>query len=422
MVDNAEFRHRIPEEDAGHTCIPNAVLLDPRIAPMTRLCYSVVKSYAYGNKQNAYPGQKALAEQLGVKDRMVRYYLSELEVLGLITIEQRGLGLTNIYWIEPLAGLTERIPKYLEWLKARKDKRQSVAKLDRQPIASQVRKPVADPSGNGLPTKKSRTQKKTRKEEKKESSLPLSQQALANTEPDADTTALVVSGNGQSPTPLSPPSPPPAPHSHRWLFSSASDASMHLIEDRGKRTNIQQQHTLCGELVQHRVTFAAGLQCISRPCPDCEHIAREVNLLVYALQHVTGVDANLNSGVRELARDLQKGGYKAEDVAAYEGQVWRKVWPYIKNPVPSCKPTLQQLRDGIGAVKSDTAQSRYDPTYELTARIRELRRGEPIADRRVRYANDDDDHPALSAGDAPLLDVPGRGFVGVDEASREASA
>lgn len=400
MVDNAEFRHRIPEEDAGHTCIPNAVLLDPRIAPMTRLCYSVIKSYAYGNKRDARPGQKTLAEQLGVKDRMVRYYLSELEVLGLISIEQRGLGLTNVYWIEPLAGLSERIPKYLEWLKGKKGKRQPVATQDRQPIASQERKSVADPGGSPLPTKNTSKSKKKTREEKKDSPLPLSRQALANTDQTADTTASVVLGNGQ--TPSLEVSPPAAPKGYVWLCSSDSLAAMHLIQDKGNQTNYNQQHALCDTPVQHRSKFTPGLECVNRPCPECQRIAAETNLLLFALAHVTGADPNLNRDVKELARDLQKAGYVAEDVATYEA-IWRKGWQWTKNP--GQKPGLEWVRLHIGEVKSDVGESKYSASQELRMRLRELRAGEPIADRRIHYANEIDDHPALAAGTAPLVEA-----------------
>ncbi len=139
MNDNSEVRYRGNEEDQGHTDIPNAVLLESRIEPMTRLCYAVVKSYAYGKKREAFPGQKAIAEQLGVRERSVRYYITDLEKLGLLTVEQRGQQQTNVYWIESLAGLEDHIKAYQIW-KAEARKKKS----DRQPIAAPDRQPIAD--------------------------------------------------------------------------------------------------------------------------------------------------------------------------------------------------------------------------------------------------------------------------------------
>lgn len=159
-----EFRHRVTEEDQGFTHVPNTVLLDSRLPAMVRLCYSIIKSYAFGQKCESFPSQKTLAEQLGVKERSIRYYLEELEILGLITTEQRGLGKTNVYWIESLAGLDERVKKYLQWKADKQKPRQPVASQERQYIAGQERQPASGPGGNTLPT--NNTKKKNTTEER----------------------------------------------------------------------------------------------------------------------------------------------------------------------------------------------------------------------------------------------------------------
>jgi hypothetical protein len=161
--EQLEFRHRVAEEDKGYTPVPNAVLLDSRIPAMIRLCYTIIKSYAYGQKCDSHPSQKTLAEQLNVKERSVRYYLEELEILGLVTTEQRGLGKTNVYWIEPLTGLDEHVNKYLQWKADKQKVRQPIASPERQPIAGQDRQPIAEPGGNPLPT--NNTSRKNTKEE-----------------------------------------------------------------------------------------------------------------------------------------------------------------------------------------------------------------------------------------------------------------
>ena len=38
-----------------------------------------------------------LAEDMGAAERSIRTYLKELETSGLLEIEQRGLGKTNLY-------------------------------------------------------------------------------------------------------------------------------------------------------------------------------------------------------------------------------------------------------------------------------------------------------------------------------------
>lgn len=187
-----------------------------------------------------------------------------------------------------------------------------------------------------------------------------------------------------------------SPNGYLWLCSSVSDASMHLIEDRKKQTNYGQQHPLCGASVRHRVGWAPGLECVNRPCQDCLQIARETTLLVYALEQVTGADVNLNRrDVMELAHDLLDGAYTAEDVARYEA-VWRKGWQWRDNP--GQKPTLEWLRKHIGEVKSDLGQSKYEAAHELSMRIRELRSGQPIGDRRLDTFKDEDDGARLQPG------------------------
>jgi hypothetical protein len=53
-------------------------------------------SYAW-HKNYVFPGQKRLAEDLGIKERQVRNFISELKKEKPLSVQQRGLGKTNIY-------------------------------------------------------------------------------------------------------------------------------------------------------------------------------------------------------------------------------------------------------------------------------------------------------------------------------------
>ena len=111
----------------GFTMIPNYILRDPTISAGAKLTYTLLLSYAW-QEGSCFPGQKRLAGNLGVKERMVRYHLTKLKKRGLIEVKRRGLGKTNVYIIKDV----------------RKPERQPIAAQDRQPITDQNRQSITD--------------------------------------------------------------------------------------------------------------------------------------------------------------------------------------------------------------------------------------------------------------------------------------
>ena len=85
----------------GFTQADNWVLFDKRISDGARVTYLRLRWYAR-NACSCWPGQVTLAKASGRSDRTIRAHLSELEGVGLITINQRGHCKTNEYWIEDL--------------------------------------------------------------------------------------------------------------------------------------------------------------------------------------------------------------------------------------------------------------------------------------------------------------------------------
>jgi hypothetical protein len=117
----------------GFTIIPNYILRDPRVSVGAKIIYTLLLSYAW-QEGSCFPGQLRLANDLGLKERMVRYYLTELKTQGFIDIKRRGLGKTNVYVIKDV-----RTPE-----------RQPIAyqqKPDRQYIAGQERQAITDQDG-----------------------------------------------------------------------------------------------------------------------------------------------------------------------------------------------------------------------------------------------------------------------------------
>ena len=91
-----------PTLAVGFTVIPNPLLRRQGISPGAKLTYLMLLSYAWQDDA-CFPGQETLAHDLCAGVRSVRRYLQELEDAGLVTIKQRGLGLTNLYILHRLS-------------------------------------------------------------------------------------------------------------------------------------------------------------------------------------------------------------------------------------------------------------------------------------------------------------------------------
>jgi DNA-binding transcriptional ArsR family regulator len=134
--------HRDETTQSGFTQIPNNILLDPRLTCQARLCYAILKSYAW-QKDNSFPGQAKLAEQMGLTDRSVRVYLTELVECGLVTVERRGVKQTNIYYLE------DTIKS--EWKPASVNSdRKPTSGQERNYTSGQDRKPTSDKEYEGI--------------------------------------------------------------------------------------------------------------------------------------------------------------------------------------------------------------------------------------------------------------------------------
>ena len=80
----------------GFTQVPNFLLKSKKLSSGDKMAFAMLLSYAWQNDY-CFPGQRRLAEDLGLEERSVRRNLKSLEADGLLTIQRRGLGKTNIY-------------------------------------------------------------------------------------------------------------------------------------------------------------------------------------------------------------------------------------------------------------------------------------------------------------------------------------
>ncbi|TYO68484.1 helix-turn-helix domain-containing protein [Bradyrhizobium hipponense] len=78
----------------GFTQVPNFLLKSKKLSPGDKMTSAMLLSYAWQNDY-CFPGQRRLADRL--EERSVRRNLKALEANGLLTIQRRGLGKTNIY-------------------------------------------------------------------------------------------------------------------------------------------------------------------------------------------------------------------------------------------------------------------------------------------------------------------------------------
>lgn len=80
----------------GFTQVPNFLLKSKYLSAGDKLAFAMLLSYAWQNDY-CFPGQRRLAEDMGLHETNVRKHLKSLERNRLLTIQRRGQGKTNVY-------------------------------------------------------------------------------------------------------------------------------------------------------------------------------------------------------------------------------------------------------------------------------------------------------------------------------------
>jgi hypothetical protein len=92
----------------GFVMLPRTVLLAKGLSRDAKLLYAVLLAYAW-QAGSCFPGADRLQEDLGCSINSVTKYLHELRLVGLLTIQRRGQGKTNVYTLhDPPAAAPER--------------------------------------------------------------------------------------------------------------------------------------------------------------------------------------------------------------------------------------------------------------------------------------------------------------------------
>jgi len=80
----------------GYTQVPNFLLKLKPLSSGDKMTFAMLLAYAWQN-DFCFPGQAKLAEDMGLNERTVRRHIQALEDAGLLVIQQRGQGKTNVY-------------------------------------------------------------------------------------------------------------------------------------------------------------------------------------------------------------------------------------------------------------------------------------------------------------------------------------
>jgi hypothetical protein len=99
----------------GFTQVPNFILKDPNISVGSKVTYAMFLSYAWHN-DSCFPGQERLASDMGMTRPRVTQLIAELALAGLVSIQRRGQGKTNLYKIHfqvkpPKANQAQELPE-----------------------------------------------------------------------------------------------------------------------------------------------------------------------------------------------------------------------------------------------------------------------------------------------------------------------
>jgi DNA-binding transcriptional ArsR family regulator len=98
IEQNIRLNTADPVARDGFTQVPNFILRDPNLSVGAKVVYAMFLSYAWHNSL-CYPGQTRLANDIGMTQPRVAQLIKDLQEAGLVSIERRGQGKTNIYTI-----------------------------------------------------------------------------------------------------------------------------------------------------------------------------------------------------------------------------------------------------------------------------------------------------------------------------------
>ena len=110
IAQNIKLMGFDPITAGGFTQIPNVTLNDPTLEFGEKLVYAQFLQYAW-HHDYCFPSQDKIADNLGCSRSMITKSVTGLEKKGLLTIERRGQGMTNIYTLHARVKTKPKIRK-----------------------------------------------------------------------------------------------------------------------------------------------------------------------------------------------------------------------------------------------------------------------------------------------------------------------
>jgi hypothetical protein len=83
---------------AGFSALPYRVMKDQKLSVGARLTYAFLLMYAW-QEGSTFAGQARMAQDMGVSERQLRRYLTELRDAGYIKVERQDKRYNNTYII-----------------------------------------------------------------------------------------------------------------------------------------------------------------------------------------------------------------------------------------------------------------------------------------------------------------------------------
>lgn len=82
------------------TRVPNEIIEHDKISPQAKMVWIELWKFCFHDGDGAFPGMETIGEELNwSSENTVRKYREELEDSGLLKVNQRGQGKTNIYYL-----------------------------------------------------------------------------------------------------------------------------------------------------------------------------------------------------------------------------------------------------------------------------------------------------------------------------------
>lgn len=126
-LDQIVFENRMMQ--AGFAAFPYQVMKDIKLSIGARLGYAFLLMYGW-QEGSSFAGQAQMAQAMGVSERHLRRFLTELKDAGYIRIERQDKRFNNAYII---------LAKPMSKLKARR--RVDKFNLDRTPVSARKGQP-----------------------------------------------------------------------------------------------------------------------------------------------------------------------------------------------------------------------------------------------------------------------------------------